>query len=52
MITSKQLAVWLGRLVQIPSVSPDQAGPRAGAPGEAKLAAEVAQWFRHFGGDV
>ncbi|MCX6048656.1 MAG: M20/M25/M40 family metallo-hydrolase [Chloroflexi bacterium] len=52
MPTHQQIAAWLGRLVQIPSVSPDQAGPRAGAPGEAKLAAEVAQWFRQFGGEV
>lgn len=52
MITKHQIAEWLGRLVQIPSVSPDQAGPRAGAPGEARLAAEVANWFRQFGGEV
>jgi acetylornithine deacetylase/succinyl-diaminopimelate desuccinylase-like protein len=38
--------------VQIPSVSPDQAGPRGGAPGEARLAGEVAAWFREFGGEV
>jgi acetylornithine deacetylase len=39
-------------LVQIPSVSPDQAGPRGGALGEARLAGEVAAWFREFGGEV
>jgi len=52
MSNADQTAAWLRRLVQIPSVSPDQAGPRAGAPGEARLAAEVANWFRQFGGEV
>ena len=52
MITNNHLAEWLRRLVQIPSVSPDQAGPRAGEPGEARLAAAVASWFQDFGGEV
>jgi acetylornithine deacetylase/succinyl-diaminopimelate desuccinylase-like protein len=43
---------WLARLVQIPSVTPPQAGPRAGAPGEARLAAAVARWFAELGGAV
>lgn len=43
---------WLSRLVQIPSVSPSQAGPRAGVPGEAKICKEVAKWFAQFGGKV
>lgn len=47
-----QLATWLTRLVQIPSVSPAQAGPRAGAPGEGAIAAAVAQWFAALGGEV
>jgi acetylornithine deacetylase/succinyl-diaminopimelate desuccinylase-like protein len=51
-ITEEQLTTWLARLVQIPSVTPEQAGARAGAPGEARLAAAVAAWFRDFGGDV
>jgi acetylornithine deacetylase/succinyl-diaminopimelate desuccinylase-like protein len=51
-ITDEQLTTWLARLVQIPSVTPEQAGSRAGAPGEARLAAAVAGWFRDFGGDV
>jgi acetylornithine deacetylase/succinyl-diaminopimelate desuccinylase-like protein len=51
-ITEEQLTTWLARLVQIPSVTPEQAGARAGAPGEARLAAAVAGWFRDFGGDV
>jgi acetylornithine deacetylase/succinyl-diaminopimelate desuccinylase-like protein len=52
MIKADRLAEWLSRLVQIPSVSPDQAGPRAGVPGEAQLAAAVANWFQEFGGEV
>lgn len=52
MTTNNHLAEWLSRLVQIPSVSPDQAGPRAGTPGEAKLAAAVSGWFEAFGGEV
>lgn len=52
MITGQQLAEWLSRLVQIPSVSPEQTGPRAGVPGEARLAAEVTRWFQTFGGEV
>jgi acetylornithine deacetylase/succinyl-diaminopimelate desuccinylase-like protein len=43
---------WLARLVQVPSVTPPQAGPRAGAPGEARLAGEVARWFAELGGAV
>jgi len=50
--TDEQLTTWLARLVQIPSVTPEQAGPRAGAPGEARLAAAVAGWFRDLGGEV
>jgi acetylornithine deacetylase/succinyl-diaminopimelate desuccinylase-like protein len=52
MITGQNLAEWLSRIVQIPSVSPDQSGPRAGVPGEGRLAAEVAHWFQAFGGEV
>jgi len=52
MITGDRLGEWLGRLVKIPSVSPDQAGPRSGTPGEACLAGELARWFREFGGEV
>jgi acetylornithine deacetylase/succinyl-diaminopimelate desuccinylase-like protein len=50
--SGSQIAAWLSRLVQIPSVTPDQAGPRAGEPGEARLAAEVARWFSALGGEV
>ena len=51
-ISDEQLTTWLARLVQIPSVTPEQAGSRAGAPGEARLAAAVAGWFRDLGGEV
>lgn len=47
-----RLAEWLSRLVQTPSVAPAQAGPRAGVPGEARLAAELAGYFRELGGQV
>jgi acetylornithine deacetylase/succinyl-diaminopimelate desuccinylase-like protein len=38
--------------VQIPSVTPVQAGPRAGTPGEARIAAQIAAWFQQFGAEV
>jgi acetylornithine deacetylase/succinyl-diaminopimelate desuccinylase-like protein len=47
-----RLAEWLGRLVRIPSVTPAQAGPRAGEPGEARLADALAGWFAQLGGEV
>jgi acetylornithine deacetylase/succinyl-diaminopimelate desuccinylase-like protein len=50
--TGHQIAIWLSRLVQIPSVTPDQAGPRAGEPGEGRIAAAVAGWFQELGGEV
>ncbi|MBI3943246.1 MAG: M20/M25/M40 family metallo-hydrolase [Chloroflexi bacterium] len=52
------MAEWLSRMVQIPSVSPVYAGPRALAafgeaePGEARLAAALASWFQELGGEV
>lgn len=52
MVTEEQLAQWLSRLVQIPSVTPDQAGPRAGATGEKQLGDQVAAWFEELGGEV
>jgi len=51
-ITGERLAEWLSRLVRIPSVNPAQAGPKAGVPGEAALAAAVREWFQEFGGEV
>src|SRR5215212_10773212 len=50
--TNEQLATWLKRLVQIPSVTPEQAGPRAGEPGEARMADAIAGYFRDLGGEV
>lgn len=52
MVSGEQLAAWLRELIQIPSVSPDQAGPRAGDAGEGRIAARIAQWFSQFGGEV
>ena len=43
---------WLARHVRNPSVTPAHAGPRALVPGEARIAAQLAQWFREFGGEV
>lgn len=51
-LSGERLATWVSRLVQIPSVTPHQAGPRAGVPGEAALAAAVATWFGSLGGQV
>jgi acetylornithine deacetylase/succinyl-diaminopimelate desuccinylase-like protein len=51
-VSDELLTTWLTRLVRIPSVTPEQAGPRAGEPGEARLAAALAGWFRDLGGEV
>jgi len=51
-IADEQLSGWLSRLVRIPSVTPQQAGLRAGEPGEARLAEAVAGWFGTLGGEV
>jgi acetylornithine deacetylase/succinyl-diaminopimelate desuccinylase-like protein len=51
-VTNEQLSAWLARLIRIPSVTPMQAGPRAGDPGEARLAEALAGWFRELGGEV
>jgi acetylornithine deacetylase/succinyl-diaminopimelate desuccinylase-like protein len=52
LVPGDQLAAWLSRLVRIPSVSPPQAGPRAGTAGEGELASELAGLFERFGGEV
>ena len=52
MVTGSQVAEWLQKLVRIPSVTPVQGGPRAGVAGEARIAAQVADWFRELGGEV
>jgi acetylornithine deacetylase/succinyl-diaminopimelate desuccinylase-like protein len=49
---SFQASQWLSRLVQIPSVTPVQAGPKAGVPGEAAIAAAIGAWFAELGGEV
>ncbi len=52
MTIASEAAAWLSRLVQIPSVTPVQAGPNAGEPGEAQIAAALAGWFAGLGGSV
>lgn len=52
MVSGEQVAGWLGRLVRIPSVTPSQAGPRAGTPGEGRIGDAVEQWFRELGAEV
>lgn len=52
MSITERSATWLSHLVQIPSVTPIQAGACAGEPGEASIAAAIAQWFKRLGGDV
>jgi acetylornithine deacetylase/succinyl-diaminopimelate desuccinylase-like protein len=49
---ANRAASWLSRLVQIPSVTPVQAGPKAGEPGEARIADALAGWFAELGGIV
>lgn len=52
MSIAERAATWLSHLVQIPSVTPVQASPRAGEPGEQRIADAIAQWFNRLGGDV
>lgn len=52
MSLTQRSAEWLSRLVQIPSVTPVQAGPTSGEPGEAAIAAQLAAWFQDLGGQV
>ena len=52
MTIAAQAADCLSRLVQIPSVTPVQAGPHAGEPGEARIAAALSDWFTQLGGSV
>lgn len=51
-VSTERLTHWLTHLVQIPSVTPEQAGARSGEPGEAQLGNAVAEWFAQFGGEV
>ena len=52
MVEAARIAYWLGKLVQVPSVGPENAGPRAGPLGEAKIAAALADYFKQLGGEV
>jgi acetylornithine deacetylase/succinyl-diaminopimelate desuccinylase-like protein len=49
---AQDAAFWLSHLVKIPSVTPAQAGPRAGETGEQRIATAIAEWFERLGGDV
>src|ERR1051325_6232711 len=49
MVEGQRIAEWLSKLVQIPSVGPENAGPRAGQPGEEKIATALAGWFKELG---
>jgi acetylornithine deacetylase/succinyl-diaminopimelate desuccinylase-like protein len=49
---SENLATWVSRLVQIPSVNPLHDGPRSRGAGEGKLAAALADFFRELGADT
>lgn len=51
-ISETQIITWLQRLIAIPSVTPEQAGPRAGVSGEGAIAAALADWFAALGGEV
>ena len=51
-IPSKSLARWVSQLVQIPSVTPTQSGGIPNQTGENRIATEVGNWFREFGGKV
>ncbi len=55
MIPGAVLAEWVARLVRVPSVNPEHAGPRAeaaGPVGEAQLAATAAGWLEDLGATV
>ena len=47
-----QVADWLGRLVRIPSVNPNQTGPKAGTPGEKAMVESLAEDFTALGAHV
>ena len=52
MVPIERIVRLLSEMVRIPSVTPSQAGPRAGSPGEARMAEFVADKFRSLGGEV
>ena len=47
--TAEDLAGWVSRLVQIPSVNPLHAGPNSGVVGEQALAFALVSWFEELG---
>ncbi len=47
-----QAAEWLTRLVSVPSVSPDHAGPRTPNSNEGQFAEALAGWFAQLGAEV
>jgi acetylornithine deacetylase/succinyl-diaminopimelate desuccinylase-like protein len=49
---AERAAAWLSHLIQIPSVTPAQAGPRAGQPGEQAIADALANRFKRLAADV
>lgn len=52
MIDTNRIVEWLQQIVQIPTVSPAQAGDRTDISGEARLATKIAGWFEAFGAEV
>ncbi|UCH27164.1 MAG: M20/M25/M40 family metallo-hydrolase [Trueperaceae bacterium] len=52
MIPTDRIVHWLSELIQIPSVGPENAGPRAGVPGEAAMVEALERWLGAFGADV
>ena len=51
-VETQHVVEWLSRLVQIPAIGPANAGPRAGVPGEARLANQLTEWFQQYGATV
>jgi acetylornithine deacetylase/succinyl-diaminopimelate desuccinylase-like protein len=52
MVETQRIVDGLAQLVQVPSVGPENAGPRAGQPGEARIAALLAERFKQAGAEV
>ncbi len=52
MVETQRVIEWLQQLVQIPSVGPDNVGPRSGQIDEGRIAAQVAAWFAALGAEV
>jgi len=49
---NNKLADWVSKLVQIPSITPSQAGGKLEWSGESLIARQTAGWFEAFGGEV